>query len=312
MSGGMQHGQMNGRNWAILLMLSVLWGGSFFFIEIAVASVQPFSLVLIRVSLAAAALWLYLAARRERLPLPPGALTAFFVLALLNNVLPFVAFAWAQQEISGGLASILNATTPIWGVIVAHLFTADEKMSPAKAAGVLLGFGGVVVMIGADFLSEIGTAVLAQLACLAATLCYGLAVVYARRFRAMGINPIGVSTGQLSAAAIILLPLVLLFEPPWAAAAPAPEAWAALAALALVSTSFAYILYFQLLASAGATNSLLVTFLIPITAILLGSWLLGEVLEPRHFAGMALIGAGLAAIDGRLLRLMRPVPSPAA
>jgi drug/metabolite transporter (DMT)-like permease len=310
--GGAMPGQMSGRDWAILLLLSVLWGGSFFFIEIAVATVQPFTLVLIRVSVAATALWLYLAARRERLAAPPGALTAFVVLALLNNVLPFVLFAWAQQEITGGLASILNATTPIWGVIVAHMFTRDEKMTPAKAAGVLLGFGGVIVMIGADFLREIGTALLAQIACLAATLCYGLAGVYARRFRTMGVNPVAVSTGQLTAAAIILLPLVLLFEPPWASAAPAPEAWAALAALALVCTSFAYILYFQLLASAGATNSLLVTFLIPVTAILLGALLLGEVLEPRHFAGMALIGAGLAAIDGRMLRLIRPAPSPAA
>lgn len=301
----MQHKHMSGPDWAILLLLSVLWGGSFFFIEVAVASVTPLTLVLIRVSLAAAALWLYLAARRQRLRLPPGALGAFFVLALLNNVLPFVLFAWAQREITGGLASILNATTPIWGVIVAHLFTADEKMTPGKIAGVALGLGGVVAMIGVDFLNEIGAAVLAQLACLVATLCYGLAGVYGRRFKAMAIDPVRVATGQLTAAAIILLPVVLFFEPPWAASAPAPEAWAALIALALVSTSVAYILYFKLLASAGATNSLLVTFLIPITAILLGSLLLGEGLEPRHFAGMALIGAGLAAIDGRIFRLSK-------
>ena len=293
---------MSGRDWAILLVLSVLWGGSFFFIEIAVETVRPLTLVLIRVSIAAAALWLFLFARRQRLPVPPGALLAFLILALLNNVLPFVLFAWAQKEIAGGLASILNATTPIWGVIVAHLFTADERMTSAKVAGVLLGFGGVALMIGPDFLGEIGTDVWAQLACLVATLSYALAGVYGRRFRGMGIPPVAVSTGQLTASALVMLPLVLLFESPWTGTAPAPEAWAALIALALVSTSLAYILYFQLLASAGATNSLLVTFLIPITAILLGALLLGEVLEPRHFAGMALIGAGLAAIDGRLLR----------
>jgi drug/metabolite transporter (DMT)-like permease len=302
--------QMSGRDWAILLLLSVLWGGSFFFIEIAIPTVPPFTLVLIRVSLAAAALWLYLALRRERLARPPGAYVAFLVLALLNNVIPFVMFAYAQQEITGGLASILNATTPIWGVIVAHFFTRDEKMSPAKVAGVLLGFGGVVVMIGGDFLREIGAALIAQLACLVATLGYAFAGVYGRRFKSMGISPVGVSTGQLTAAAIVLLPLVLVFEPPWRGSAPSLEAWAALAALALVCTSFAYILYFQLLASAGATNSLLVTFLIPITAILLGSLVLGEVLEPRHFAGMALIGAGLAAIDGRLLRRRTSAVSP--
>jgi drug/metabolite transporter (DMT)-like permease len=297
--------RMNRADWAILLVLSVLWGGSFFFIEIAIDTVAPFTLVLIRVALAAAMLWALLLARRERLPLPPGALAAFLVLALLNNVIPFVMFAWAQIEISGGLASILNATTPIWGVIVAHLLTADEKATPGKVAGVLLGFAGVALMIGTDFLGEIGRGVLAQIACLAATLCYALAGVWARRFRGMGVPPMAVATGQLSAAAIVMVPLVLVFEPPWLAPAPSLQAWWALIALAFFCTSLAYILYFRLLASAGATNSLLVTFLIPITAILLGALLLGERLEARHFAGMALIGAGLAAIDGRLFRRRR-------
>jgi len=295
---------MSGRDWAILLSLSVLWGGSFLFIEIAIATVPPLTFVLIRVALAAAALWLFLLARRQKLAVPQGALLAFLVLALLNNVLPFILFAWAQQSITAGLGSILNAMTPIWGVIVAHLFTRDERMTPAKVAGVLLGFGGVAVLIGADLLGEIGEQLWAQLACLVATLCYALAGVWGRRFRAMGIAPTSVATGQLTAAALIMLPLVLLFEPPLQTAAPTVGAWAAMVALALVCTSLAYILYFQLLASAGATNSLLVTFLIPISAILLGALFLGEVLEPRHFAGMALIGAGLAAIDGRLLRLL--------
>lgn len=302
------HQAMTRRDWATLLFLSVLWGGSFFFIGIAVRTVQPLTLVLLRVTIAAAALWLLVRARGLTMPFPPGAARAFLILALLNNVLPFALFAWAQRQIPSGLASILNATTPIWGVIVAHLFTADERMTPARAAGVLLGFGGVAVLIGPDFLKGLGAAALPQLACLVATLCYGLAGVYARRFRPMGIAPVAVATGQLSAAALMMLPLVLLFEPPWAASPPAPEAWAAIIALALVSTSLAYILYFQLVASAGATNSLLVTFLIPVTAILLGALVLGEVLAPRQFGGMALIGAGLAAIDGRLFRTRRRLP----
>ena len=293
---------MNGADWAILLILSVLWGGSFFFIELALPTVAPLTLVLIRVAIAAAMLWAWLLAKRERLTMPPGAAAAFLVLALLNNVVPFVLFAWAQEAIDGGLASILNATTPIWGVLVAHLFTSDEKASPAKVGGVLVGFAGVAVMIGADLLGEVGTAALAQLACLFATLCYALAGVWARRFRAMGVPPAAVATGQLTAAAIVMLPLVLLFEPPWLMPPPSPAAWLSLVALALFCTSLAYILYFRLLASAGATNSLLVTFLIPVTAILLGALILDERLEPRHFAGMALIGAGLAAIDGRLFR----------
>ncbi len=294
---------MSPSDWATLLLLSVIWGGSFFFIEVALGSVTPLTLVLARVGIAAAVLWAVLLARGARPALPPRAARAFLVLALLNNVVPFAMFAFAQQAISSGLASILNATTPIWGVIVAYVWTADEKASPGKVAGVLLGFGGVAVMIGTDFLGQIGTGVLAQLACLVATFCYALAGVYARRFRAMHVPPVAVATGQLSASTLVMLPIVLLFEPPWLAAAPAPQAWLALAALGILCTSLGYILYFRLIASAGATNGLLVTFLIPITAILLGALILGEQLEPRHFAGMALIGAGLAAIDGRLLRL---------
>jgi drug/metabolite transporter (DMT)-like permease len=297
---------MSGADWAILLLLSVIWGGSFFFIELAIPAVAPLTLVLIRVALAAAMLWAWLLARREPLAMPSGAALAFLVLGLLNNVVPFVLFAWAQERIDGGLASILNATTPIWGVLVAHLFTADEKATPAKIAGVLLGFGGVALMIGLDALGDVGAGLIAQLACLVATLCYALAGVWARRFRPMGIPPLAVSTGQLTASAIVMLPLVLVFEPPWLSPPPTALAWAALVALALICTSLAYILYFRLLASAGATNSLLVTFLIPVTAILLGALILGERLAPRHFAGMALIATGLAAIDGRLFSRRRP------
>lgn len=300
---------MSRQDWAILLFLSVLWGGSFFFIEIAIPTTPPFTLVLIRVAIAAAMLWAWLLARGERLAMPPGAAAAFLILALLNNVVPFVLFAWAQQAIDGGLASILNATTPIWGVLVAHLFTADEKATPGKVAGVLLGFAGVAVMIGADLLGRIGVAAWAQLACLFATLCYALAGVWARRFRGMGVSPVAVSTGQLTASALVMAPLVLVFEPPWSMPPPSAAAWAALVALALLCTSLAYILYFRLVASAGATNSLLVTFLIPVTAILLGALILGERLAPRHFAGMALIGVGLAAIDGRLFRRLTRQPA---
>jgi len=295
--------QMSRADWTILLILSVLWGGSFFFIGIAVRSVPPLTLVLIRVGLASCFLWIWRLIRREPLGLTPKLAGALILLAILNNALPFILFAWAQRTIPSGLASILNATTPIWGVIVAHLFTHDERMSPNRIAGVLLGFAGVAVMIGADLLGQIGNNVLAQLACLGSTLSYALAGVYGRRFRGLGVTPVGVATGSLTAAAIVLLPLVLLFEPPWIASPPSGQAWAALIGLAFFCTAVAYILYFKLLASAGATNSLLVTFLIPVTAILLGTFLLGEQLAPRHFAGMLLIGCGLAAIHGRLLKL---------
>jgi drug/metabolite transporter (DMT)-like permease len=205
---------MSRRDWIILLTLGVLWGGSFFFIEIAVDSVPPLTLVLIRVTLAALALWIFLFATGQRGALPARTWPAFLLLALLNNALPFGLFAWAQAEIAGGLASILNATTPIWGVIVAHLCTRDERMTPGKLAGVLIGFVGVATMIGGDLLKDVGSAVLPQLACLGATLAYALAGVFGRHFHRMGLTPVMVSTGQLSAAVFIMLPLVLLFEPP--------------------------------------------------------------------------------------------------
>jgi drug/metabolite transporter (DMT)-like permease len=226
------------------------------------------------------------------------------LLALLNNALPFALFGWGQTHIASGLAAILNATTPIWGVVVAHLFTSDERLTPRKLVGVFLGFGGVALMIGPALLSNIGTNALAQLACVAASLSYALAAVWARRFKRLGVAPLSVTTGQLTAGAALMLPLALLVDHPWQHPAVPLSAWGAIAALALVCTAFAYVLYFRLIDSAGATNALLVTLLVPPVAILLGGLFLNEALAPQDFAGLALIALGLAAIDGRLLSLL--------
>jgi drug/metabolite transporter (DMT)-like permease len=303
--------RMGAREWATLVVLSILWGGSFFFIDVAVESVAPFTLVLLRVVLGAATLLLVLQLTGQGLPFERRTVGPFLTLALLNNAIPFSLFAWGQQHIASGLASILNATTPLWAVLVAHLITSDEKATPLKILGVAIGFSGVGLMIGGDVLLGFADAdLLAQLACLAATFCYALAGVHARRFRRMGVSPVAVSAGQLSASAVIMLPLVVLFEAPWHAAAPSGAAWASIAALGLFSTALAYILYFRLIDTAGATNAILVTFLIPVTAILLGALFLGEALGLRHFLGMGLIGIGLAAIDGRVFARRRP-PTPA-
>ena len=293
--------QMGAREWAMLVLLSILWGGAFFLIDVAVETVPPFTLVFLRVTIAAAVLLVVLRATGRPWPFERRTILPFLTLALLNNIVPFTLFAWGQQQIASGLASILNATTPLWAVLVAHFLTADEKATPLKVAGVAIGFAGVAVMIGGDFLLDIaGADLLAQLACLVATLSYALAGVHARRFRQMGISPIGVSAGALGAAVPVMLVLVLAFEPTSLGTIPPGGAIAAILAPALFSTALAFILYFQLIESAGATNAILVTFLIPITAILLGATLLGEVLATRHFVGMALIAAGLALIDGRV------------
>ena len=297
--------QMNGADWAILVALALIWGGAFFFISVAVHSVPPLTYVWLRLSFAASALWLFLMWRGETLRLPSHVWGSMAVLALLNNALPFVLFGWSQTHIASGLASILNATTPIWGVVVAHLFTSDERMTPRKVAGVLLGFGGVALMIGPSVLANIGTDALAQLACVVASLSYALAAVWARRFKAMGLPPMSVTTGQLSVGAAMMLPLALIVDRPWAQALPSLEAWGAILALALLCTAFAYVLYFRLIDSAGATNALLVTLLVPPTAIVLGAAFLGETLAPQEFIGLALIALGLAAIDGRAVSAIR-------
>jgi drug/metabolite transporter (DMT)-like permease len=254
-------------------------------------------------------MWLFLWWRRESAGLPRQVWGSIFVLALFNNAIPFVLFGWGQTHIASGLAAILNATTPIWGVVVAHLFTQDEKLSGRKLAGVVLGFAGVTVMIGPALLGSIGDNVLAQLACVAAALCYAFAGVWARRYRGMGLSPISVTTGQLTAGALILLPLALLVDQPWLDPLPSLKAIGAIAALAVVCSAFAYILYFRLIDRAGATNALLVTLLVPPVAIFLGSLVLHEIIEPRDFAGLALIALGLAAIDGRLLKLLSIGPA---
>jgi drug/metabolite transporter (DMT)-like permease len=292
---------MNRSDWAIMMVLALIWGGAFFFIDIAVHRVPPLTYVWLRLTIAAAGLWIFLKARGRKVDLPIQVWGSIFVLAILNNALPFALFGWSQTHIASGLASILNATTPIWGVVVAHFLTRDERMSPRKLAGVLLGFGGVAVMIRPSILSDLGTSAVAELACVAASLSYALAAVWARRFRRLGISPLSVTTGQLTAGALVMLPVSAILDRPWTHAFPPVSAWAAISALALLCTALGYVLYFRLIERAGATNALLVTLLVPPVAILLGGLFLGETLEPQDFGGLALIALGLAAIDGRLL-----------
>jgi drug/metabolite transporter (DMT)-like permease len=293
--------QMNRSDWSILLVLAVIWGGAFFFINIAVHHVPPLTYVWLRVTIAALALWTFVKARGGRLGLPRQVWGSILLLALLNNALPFTLFGWGQTHIASGLASILNATTPIWGVVVAHVLTRDERMTPRRIAGVLLGFGGVATMIGPSLFADIGSGALAQLACVAAGLSYALAGVWARRFKRLGISPLSVTTGQLTAASFVMLPLSII-EHPWSRPMPPIGAWAAIGALAVLCTAFGYVLYFKLIDRAGATNAMLVTLLVPPVAIMLGGLFLGESLAPQDFLGLALIAFGLAAIDGRLLR----------
>ncbi|MCG7393121.1 EamA family transporter [Microvirga sp. ACRRW] len=286
-------------DWALLGLLSVIWGGSFLFVGVAVKELPPLIIVALRVSLAALALQVVLRVMGLSLPRERQAWATFFGMGILNNVIPFSLIVWGQSHIASGLASILNATTPLFTVIVAHYFTSDEKLTGSRFGGVIVGFIGVAVMIGSAALTSLNANVLAQLAILGAALSYGFSGVFGRRFKTLGIPPLVAATGQVTASSCMLLPVSLIVDRPWTLTMPSLATVLSLLALALVSTAFAYLIFFRLLARAGATNAGLVTFLIPVSAVFFGVLLLGETLELRHMAGMALIAAGLMLIDGR-------------
>jgi drug/metabolite transporter (DMT)-like permease len=299
----LQRPSMSAADWLLLIGLSLLWGGSFFFAKIAVSELPPLTVALGRVAIAAAILVTLARVTGVGLPATLSDWRPYALMGLLNNVIPFTLLFWGQTHIPSGLAAILNATTPLFTVVVAHVATADEKLNAARLAGLAAGLAGVVVMIGPDVLRDLGANVLAQLACLLAAISYAFAGVYGRRFR--GEPTLRVAAGQLTASSIILALPVALIDRPWMLSAPSGKAIMALVALAALSTALGYLIFFRILARAGATNVALVTFLIPVSAILLGTLVLGEQLAIRHLVGMAAIALGLAAIDGRAVRLFR-------
>ena len=297
------------REWLMLITLSVLWGGSFFFVGIAVAELPPLTIVTLRVGLAAITLWLIVFVMGLRPPKSVKIWATFLAMGLLNNVIPFSLIVWGQTYISSGLASVLNATTPLFGVVVAGLLLADERATAMKLVGVAIGLVGVVIMIGMPGLNiaEQGS-ILAQVAILGAALSYAFASVFGRRFKAMGLKPIMIAAGQVTGSTVLLAPVALYVDGPLAlfgASSPGLSVWASILTLAVFSTAFAYILYFKILASSGATNILLVTLLVPISAIVLGLLFLNETLEWGHLVGMILIAIGLSAIDGRFWKRKR-------
>ena len=296
---------MTAKDWSMLLLLSVVWGGSFFFVGLAVKELPPLTIVLIRVGFAAITLWGIVLVCRIPISKSLSNLGLFFIMGLLNNAIPFSLIVWSQTHITSGLASILNATTPLFTVLVAGTLLPDEKISSGKLIGVIVGFAGVVVMIGSTAFEGLGISVISQLAILGAALSYAFAGVFGRRYKALNIHPIMAAAGQVTGSTLLLFPMVLLFDDPFNLPLPTWPTIAAVLSLAVFSTAFAYVLYFNILSSAGATNVSLVTFLIPVSAVLLGTLILDESLSPQHIPGMVIVATGLVLIDGRLWKIMK-------
>jgi drug/metabolite transporter (DMT)-like permease len=289
---------MTSREWGLLITLALLWGGSFFFTEIALVEVPPFTLVLGRVGIAAAALLCYVHLSGRRMPRSLELWGAYLVMGALNNLIPFSLIIWGQTEIDSGLTAILNATTPLFTVILAHVLTADEQITPRRLVGVLVGLAGVAVLIGPEALAGLGAESLAQFAVLLAAMSYGFAAILGRRFK--GQPPSVTAAGMLTATTLMILPISLVADRPWNLS-PGAQTWGALLAISLFSSALAYVVYFRILSTTGAGNLMLVTLLMPAIAVLLGIFILGERLDGTAWTGMAVIFAGLAVLDGRIL-----------
>ena len=264
---------MHRGEWGLLVTLTVLWSGSFLFAKVALAEVGPLTVVLARVGIAAGALIVVMALTGDRLPMTATAWRAFAVMGVLNNVLPQGLISWGMLHIDSGLASMLNAATPLFSVLLAHA-AGRERATVAHLAGVMVGLVGVAVLVGPAALRGVRADVIGQICVLGAAVSYACAGLYGRRL--LTLSPAGASAGMLAAAALALL------------------------ALALFSTAAGYVVYFMILRTAGPTNLLLVTLLMPIGAIGLGAAVLGERLSLASLLGAALIFTGLAIIDGRL------------
>ncbi|MFO1091122.1 MAG: DMT family transporter [Hyphomicrobiales bacterium] len=292
--------EMGPVQWALFLSLGFIWGLSFFFNALALKFLDPIAIVALRMVIATVALWGVAFAMGLKVPSEPERWRDLAVMGFLNNVVPFTLIVWAQKGIPSGLASILNATTPFFVLIVANYTTRDEPLTANRLAGVVVGLVGVAIMVGLDALHAAGTHIFHQIGSLAAALCYGFAAPWGRR---LAVNPpIVTAAGQTLCSAIVLSVAAAVtgeFAPlgslTWADVG-------VLLALGLACTAVAYVLYFSILKSAGAGNVSLVTFIVPVSAILMGVLVLHETLLPRHLFGMLAIGAGLALIDGRVLR----------
>jgi drug/metabolite transporter (DMT)-like permease len=295
---------MTALEWALLALLSLLWGGSFLFIGVAVKELPPLTLVALRVGLAAAILWSSAPILGVKPPKSARAVAALIVMGVGNNALPFSLISWGQTHLPSGLASILNASTPLFTVIAAHFLTKTEKLSGAKLMGTVAGLAGVAALVGPALLTAGGADLWAELAVLAASACYALTTIFARRMPALGLKPVDIAAGQTTVAALLVAPLALALDRPWTLPWPSAATVASVLAIAALSTALAYIVYFRILAGAGATNVVLVTLLVPATSVLLGALFLHERLMGRQFLGYALIALGLAFIDGRPPRML--------
>ncbi|NQW00081.1 MAG: DMT family transporter [Rhodospirillales bacterium] len=294
---------MTAFEWLLIVVLSALWGGAFFFSEVALLEVPPLTVVLGRVGFAALLLHVVVRLSGQKMPVGWRPWVAFAVMGMLNNFIPFSLIVWGQTHLTSGVASIFNATTPFFAVVFAHFLTRDEPMTGNRVAGVVLGLGGVGILVGPGVFTGMNDQLAAQVAIIGAAISYSLAGIYGRRFA--GYPPLVTATGQVTTSALMMVPVALYVDRPWELMPLSASTWGAVLGIASLCTALAYLIYFRILKTAGATNLMIVTLLIPPSAIALGVVFLGEGLQRREAMGMAVIGFGLLVLDGRILARFR-------
>lgn len=297
--------EMSSRAWIELVFLGLVWGGVFLSVAVLLREIPVFTLVAIRVSVAAALLWVYVLIRRRPIPRGLKVWGALLVMGCLNTAIPFTLLTFGQTQIESGLTSIFNAFTAVSGTVVAAIFLSDERMTRRKLMGAVFGVSGVAITVGLESLKSFDIRSVAQLACIGATISYAFAGVWART-QLQGIKADVATAGMLLGATIIMVPLALAFEgiPHLTISS---KAWIAMLYYIPIATAFAYILYFRIVDMAGSANTLLVTLVVSPVAVILGALVLSEVLPMRAFLGFGFIAVGLIIIDGRATKRLKRV-----
>ncbi len=280
--------------WFVLILLGAIWGASYLFIKIGVAEIPPFTFVFLRTTIAAVALLIALRILREPIPKGRRMWLIFLAMGITNGVIPYTLITWGEQHITSGLAAILTAAMPLFTILLAHFWTQDERLTNGKVLGIAIGFMGVVALFLPELRQGVQMEVWGELAVVGAAASYGTATLIARKCLD-GVSHVAAAAGQLGTAALCMVPLSLVFDNP-TSLRPSFLAIGSLVILALLGTSFAYVLYYWLVEHTGATRTALVTYLIPITGILWGAVLLSEPLEWESLIGLALVIGGVALV----------------
>ncbi|MEJ6509509.1 MAG: DMT family transporter [Octadecabacter sp.] len=294
---------ISSRTWAELFVLALIWGSVFLAVRLALDEVPFVTSVAHRVFWAAIILWIYVWLRGLSVPRDRRTWIALLVMGCLNNVIPFSLMAWGQLQIESGLASVFNSATAIFGVIIAALILADERLTTRKVVGSLIGFFGVATAIGLESLRNFDIISLAQLAVVAGTISYGFAGVWAR-INLSALTPQVAAAGMLTGSSIVMVPAAFVIDgvPSFDLSA---TALGAIAYYVIFATAGAYLLYYRILAAAGSANLMVVTLLMPPISIMLGALVLDETLSTNVYVGLAFLALGLTILDGRLLARLR-------